>query len=249
MSGSKTALSLPKAPIAASLSEDDDDDCSHSGDDVVDNRTSRSILSAKGRKLHPHSASTLAGKHSVNNNNNDHNNHADNSNSNRRNDSPATSNHRGTSSGAAGSVADSEDFGDSHAPSNAGKKKKKKKSNKKALSNMPSSNTASLSNARIDRQHLLSTGRTTSPHTIPSSSNNHHVSKPSDIWYKSDAEEKLRIREFWLELTEDERRALVKLEKEAVLKKMKEQQKQTCSCSVCGRKRYAYREIQCAFRS
>ncbi|KAJ3215042.1 Stress response protein nst1 [Dinochytrium kinnereticum] len=67
--------------------------------------------------------------------------------------------------------------------------------------------------------------------------------KTSDsIWYKSDAEEKQRIREFWLQLGEDERRALVKLEKEAVLRKMKEQQKQTCSCSVCGRKRTVIEE-------
>jgi hypothetical protein len=41
-------------------------------------------------------------------------------------------------------------------------------------------------------------------------------------------------------LAEDDRRALVKLEKEAVLKKMKEQQRQTCSCSICGRKRYGF---------
>ncbi|KAJ3015251.1 Stress response protein nst1 [Thoreauomyces humboldtii] len=59
-----------------------------------------------------------------------------------------------------------------------------------------------------------------------------HTHRHSDIWYKSDAEEKQRIREFWLQLGEEERRALVKLEKEAVLKKMKEQQKQTCSCSL-----------------
>lgn len=58
-----------------------------------------------------------------------------------------------------------------------------------------------------------------------------------NIWYTSDAEEKQRIRDFWMDLKEDERRALVKLEKEAVLKKMKEQQRQSCSCSVCGKKR------------
>ncbi|KAJ3191769.1 Stress response protein nst1 [Irineochytrium annulatum] len=63
-----------------------------------------------------------------------------------------------------------------------------------------------------------------------------------DIWFKSDAEEKQRIREFWLQLGETERRALVKLEKEAVLRKMKEQQKQTCACSVCGRKRTVIEE-------
>ncbi|KNC99981.1 uncharacterized protein SPPG_05356 [Spizellomyces punctatus DAOM BR117] len=72
------------------------------------------------------------------------------------------------------------------------------------------------------------------------SDTSHH--RHNDIWYKSDAEEKQRIREFWLQLGEDERRALVKLEKEAVLKKMKEQQKQTCSCSVCGRKRTVIEE-------
>ncbi|KAI8912248.1 hypothetical protein DFJ77DRAFT_467472 [Powellomyces hirtus] len=69
-----------------------------------------------------------------------------------------------------------------------------------------------------------------------------HNHRHPDIWYKSDAEEKQRIREFWLQLGEEERRALVKLEKEAVLKKMKEQQKQTCSCSVCGRKRTVIEE-------
>lgn len=58
-----------------------------------------------------------------------------------------------------------------------------------------------------------------------------------DIWFHSDAAEKQRIREFWLHLSEDDRRALVKLEKEAVLKKMKEQQRTSCSCDICGRKK------------
>ncbi|KAI7884884.1 hypothetical protein K492DRAFT_204367 [Lichtheimia hyalospora FSU 10163] len=55
----------------------------------------------------------------------------------------------------------------------------------------------------------------------------------------SNSEERQKIREFWLQLSEDERRSLVKVEKEAVLKKMKEQQKHTCNCSVCGKKRTA----------
>jgi len=38
-------------------------------------------------------------------------------------------------------------------------------------------------------------------------------------------------------LNDEQRRTLVKLEKEAVLKKMKEQQRHTCSCSVCVRRR------------
>ncbi|KAI1105199.1 hypothetical protein F4804DRAFT_331593 [Jackrogersella minutella] len=62
------------------------------------------------------------------------------------------------------------------------------------------------------------------------------------IWNTSAPEERERIKQFWLGLGEDERKSLVKVEKDAVLKKMKEQQKQTCSCSVCGRKRTAIEE-------
>lgn len=62
------------------------------------------------------------------------------------------------------------------------------------------------------------------------------------IWNTSSQEERERIKEFWLGLGEDDRKSLVKVEKDAVLKKMKEQQKHTCSCSVCGRKRTAIEE-------
>lgn len=62
------------------------------------------------------------------------------------------------------------------------------------------------------------------------------------IWNTSSQEERERIKEFWLGLQEDERKGLVKVEKDAVLKKMKEQQKHTCSCTVCGRKRNAIEE-------
>ena len=62
------------------------------------------------------------------------------------------------------------------------------------------------------------------------------------IWNTNTHEERERIKEFWLGLGEDERKSLVKVEKNAVLKKMKEQQKHTCSCTVCGRKRTAIEE-------
>ena len=62
------------------------------------------------------------------------------------------------------------------------------------------------------------------------------------IWNTSTSEERERIKDFWLSLGEEERRSLVKVEKEAVLRKMKEQQKHHCSCSVCGRKRTAIEE-------
>lgn len=62
------------------------------------------------------------------------------------------------------------------------------------------------------------------------------------IWDTSSHEEKAKIKEFWLSLSEKERKSLVKIEKEAVLRKMKEQQKNSCSCTVCGRKRTAIEE-------
>lgn len=69
----------------------------------------------------------------------------------------------------------------------------------------------------------------------------HHISNDR-IWNTSTAEERERIKEFWLSLGEEDRRSLVKVEKDAVLNKMKEQQKHSCSCTVCGRKRTAIEE-------
>ena len=60
----------------------------------------------------------------------------------------------------------------------------------------------------------------------------------NDIWDFEDETERQRIREFWVGLSQEERRALVKLEKETILKKVKEQQKLTCACAVCGRRRF-----------
>jgi len=51
--------------------------------------------------------------------------------------------------------------------------------------------------------------------------------------------ERAKIRDFWLTLSERDRRELVKVEKDSVLKKMKEQQRHGCSCAVCTRKRQA----------
>ncbi|KAG1046862.1 hypothetical protein G6F43_010669 [Rhizopus delemar] len=59
----------------------------------------------------------------------------------------------------------------------------------------------------------------------------------NDIWNNTNhTEERQKIREFWIHLSEEERRSLVKVEKETVLRRMKEQQKHTCNCSVCGKK-------------
>lgn len=70
----------------------------------------------------------------------------------------------------------------------------------------------------------------------------HKMSANDHIWNTSTQAERENIKQFWLKLGEDERRSLVRVEKEAVLRKMKEQQKHSCSCSVCGRKRTAIEE-------
>lgn len=84
------------------------------------------------------------------------------------------------------------------------------------------------------------------PHAMPLSSgpmrSAQRSSRQDRIWNTSTQEERERIKQFWLTLSEDERKSLLKIEKEAVLRKMKEQQKHSCSCSVCGRKRIAIEE-------
>ena len=71
-----------------------------------------------------------------------------------------------------------------------------------------------------------------------------HVPRPADfgqqkIWNTTTAEEKERIKEFWMGLSEQERRNLVRVEKEHVSKRVKEGSKiLNCSCHVCGRKQY-----------
>ena len=124
-----------------------------------------------------------------------------------------------------------------------GKAKKKKKAKANAM----------LQDAYSTDNPSLATQRTYQPPPPPPPplSNQHdspglhrpvqHDSKDR-IWNTSTAEERERIKDFWLSLGEEDRRSLVKVEKEAVLKKMKEQQKHSCSCTVCGRKRTAIEE-------
>ncbi|KAK4547719.1 hypothetical protein LTR36_000677 [Oleoguttula mirabilis] len=63
-----------------------------------------------------------------------------------------------------------------------------------------------------------------------------------NVWNTSTAQERQNIKDFWIGLSEEERKSLLKIEKEAVLRKMKQQQKHSCSCTVCGRKRTAIEE-------
>jgi hypothetical protein len=81
------------------------------------------------------------------------------------------------------------------------------------------------------RPPATNSGAQSNPSSVPQP-------KGNKIWSTSSVEERERIKEFWLGLGEEERRNLVKIEKDTVLKKMKEQQKHSCSCAVCGRKRF-----------
>ena len=60
---------------------------------------------------------------------------------------------------------------------------------------------------------------------------------PAKIWSQSSAEDRENIRQFWHALSEAERRDLVQIEKDAVLRKLKEQHRHSCGCAVCGRKK------------
>jgi hypothetical protein len=80
-------------------------------------------------------------------------------------------------------------------------------------------------------------------HTLIEGKKSPSLDQTSDrIWNTSPQEERERIKEFWLSLGPEERSSLVKVEKDAVLRKMKEQQNHSCSCTVCGQKRTAIEE-------
>ena len=116
--------------------------------------------------------------------------------------------------------------GYAHAPIPSGSSKKPRKKKKGASAPPPLAYT----------QHVAPRHSPAPTHSMVRSG------KKDRIWNTSTQEERERIREFWLSLGEDDRKSLVKIEKEAVLRKMKEQQKHSCSCSVCGRKRTAIEE-------
>lgn len=122
----------------------------------------------------------------------------------------------------------------------ASQKSKKKKNNKKGRSGshtLADGSSTPLSTPSASFSHPPPPHSLAYPTRFPAKSG-----KESSIWNQSSLEERENIRTFWFELGEEERRQLVKVEKDAVLKKMKEQQKHSCSCTVCGRKRTAIEE-------
>ncbi|PYH90578.1 hypothetical protein BO71DRAFT_462083 [Aspergillus ellipticus CBS 707.79] len=117
-------------------------------------------------------------------------------------------------------------------------KKKKGKKSRAGSQTMGDESSTPLSTPSVSISHPV-------PPPLPPHLGAHTLlksSKDRSIWNTSTQEERENIKTFWLELGEEERRQLVKVEKDAVLKKMKEQQKHSCSCTVCGRKRTAIEE-------
>ncbi|TAQ84250.1 hypothetical protein B7494_g7421 [Chlorociboria aeruginascens] len=119
--------------------------------------------------------------------------------------------------------------------SSSGKKSKKKKKTKGSQPEFSHTNSSSNGISQNDVSLQPPPLESTTVQRGPG------ISKEK-IWNTSSQEERERIKEFWLSLGEDDRKSLVKVEKDAVLKKMKEQQKHSCSCTVCGRKRTAIEE-------
>ncbi|KAI9762125.1 MAG: hypothetical protein M4579_000605 [Chaenotheca gracillima] len=130
----------------------------------------------------------------------------------------------------------------------AGKSSKRSKKKKKgravsqaAPTNYPGDSSTSLSTPSASYAPMPPPPPPPPPLSAPTIRQTHSISRDR-IWNTSTQEERERIKEFWLSLGEEDRRSLVKVEKEAVLRKMKEQQKHSCSCTVCGRKRTAIEE-------
>lgn len=129
------------------------------------------------------------------------------------------------------------------------KKKKKHKKKSKATANKSVADFAAKTQAdMVDammNHHVIRHGDHKENHHASKSNSNGKMKEEDNFWSSTNnTEERQKIREFWLQLGEDERRSLVKVEKEAVLRKMKEQQKHSCNCSVCGKKRYIKKKKQ-----
>lgn len=117
-------------------------------------------------------------------------------------------------------------------PPAAGKKKNKKKKS-----------TADGGGAHDPYNPALLGSRLPSlPDPPPPPPGHKRIGQQQNIWNTTTQQERQNIKDFWLSLSEEERKSLLKIEKEAVLRKMKQQQKHSCSCTVCGRKRTAIEE-------
>ncbi|KAJ2453984.1 Stress response protein nst1 [Coemansia sp. RSA 2336] len=71
---------------------------------------------------------------------------------------------------------------------------------------------------------------------------------PEPLWEGETPADFRQVREFWLSLSEVEQEALVMVEKEVVLARVRDQQNFSCNCSSCTRKREAIEsELDCLY--
>ncbi|KAJ1867842.1 Stress response protein nst1 [Coemansia sp. RSA 989] len=71
---------------------------------------------------------------------------------------------------------------------------------------------------------------------------------PEPLWEGEAPADFRQVREFWLSLSEVEQEALVMVEKEVVLARVRDQQNFSCNCSSCTRKREAIEsELDCLY--
>lgn len=73
--------------------------------------------------------------------------------------------------------------------------------------------------------------------------------KRDKIWDTSNAEEKERIRQFWHNLSCEERRELVKIPGHVVIQTMKEEKRTNCNCLMCGKKRLVIEELESLYEA
>ena len=99
----------------------------------------------------------------------------------------------------------------------------------------PSPPTSNGSGRTTTRSAAAAPAVTASPNPGPTAAQKGKANA-NKLWSTNSTEECERIKYFWLGLGKQERRNLVKIEKETVLQKFKS----SCSCAVCGRKWFVF---------
>lgn len=114
---------------------------------------------------------------------------------------------------------------------------------KQPMAATPAANQPSRSARSAGKQAASSQQAPAQPHSHPPAKTANGKGKapanapPAKIWAQSSVQDRENIRAFWLGLSNAERRDLLQIEKDSVIKKMKESHRTACGCAVCGRKK------------
>ncbi|EIW68662.1 hypothetical protein TREMEDRAFT_74127 [Tremella mesenterica DSM 1558] len=86
------------------------------------------------------------------------------------------------------------------------------------------------------------------PAKAPAKSKATTSAPPPKVWQQTSPEARVQIQQFWLELNEAQRRELLSAEVKETMQKMRDQQRNSCACAVCGRKKATVeRELQALY--